>query len=66
VRLLPHYMVPRYLQIIDALPRTPTNKVMKSELRAAAGECWDRKAAGVTLRDVARRVGTTSPTKERT
>ena len=66
VRLLPHYMVPRYLQIIDALPRTPTNKVMKSELRAAAGECWDRKAAGVALRDVARRVGTTSPTKERT
>jgi len=58
VSLLPHYMVPRYFQAIAALPRTPTNKVMKSELRAAAGECWDRKAAGVALRDVARRVGT--------
>ena len=58
VRLLPHYMVPRYLQAIAALPRTPTNKVMKAELRDAAGDCWDRKAAGVALRDVARRVGT--------
>lgn len=57
VRLLPHYMVPRYLQAIAALPRTPTNKVMKSELREAAGDCWDRKAAGVALRDVARRIG---------
>jgi crotonobetaine/carnitine-CoA ligase len=61
VRLLPHYMVPRYLQRIEALPRTPTNKVMKSQLRAAVGECWDRKAAGVALRDVARRIGTTAP-----
>jgi crotonobetaine/carnitine-CoA ligase len=58
VRLLPHYMVPRYLQAIVALPRTPTNKVKKAELREAPGEAWDRKAAGVALRDVARRVGT--------
>ena len=57
VRLLPHYMVPRYIQAIAALPRTPTNKVMKAELRGAAGDCWDRKAAGVALREVARRVG---------
>ncbi|MEP7119118.1 MAG: AMP-binding protein [Acidobacteriota bacterium] len=57
VRLLPHYMVPRYLQPIEALPRTPTNKVMKSQLYAVAGECWDRKAAGVALLDVARRAG---------
>jgi hypothetical protein len=34
---------------------------MKSQLRAAVGECWDRKAAGVALRDVARRIGTTVP-----
>ncbi|MBE7416756.1 MAG: AMP-binding protein [Ideonella sp.] len=60
VRLLPHYMVPRYLQAITALPRTPTNKVMKAELRDAQGESWDRKAAGVALRDLARRVGSAS------
>lgn len=57
VRLLPHYMVPRYLQTIEVLPRTPTNKVIKSQLRSAAGECWDRKAAGVALLDVAQRAG---------
>lgn len=69
LRLLPHYMVPRYLQTIEALPRTPTNKVIKSQLRSAAGECWDRKAAGVALLDVARRAGPQVPTassKERT
>jgi crotonobetaine/carnitine-CoA ligase len=71
VRLLPHYMVPRYLQAIAALPRTPTNKVMKAELRNAAGDCWDRKAAGVALRDIAQRVGTAThggppPSKEST
>ena len=67
VRLLPHYMVPRYFQAVAALPRTPTNKVMKADLRDAAGDCWDRKAAGVALRDVARRVGNTrgaSPASE--
>ena len=58
VRLLPHYMVPRYPETISALPRTPTNKVRKAELRsgAIAGDCWDRKAAGLSLLDVARRV----------
>jgi len=69
VRLLPHYMVPRYLQPIEALPRTPTNKVMKSQLYAVAGECWDRKAAGVALRDVAQRVSAhaaPSSSKDRT
>jgi crotonobetaine/carnitine-CoA ligase len=68
VRLLPHYMVPRYLQQIEALPRTPTNKVIKSQLRAVGGECWDRKAAGIALLDVARRAGThgSVASKERT
>ena len=69
VRLLPHYMVPRYIQTIAALPRTPTNKVMKAQLRSVAGECWDRKAAGVSLLDVALRAGThaaPSPSKDRT
>ena len=30
---LPHYMVPRYIEFMPALPRTPTNKVKKAELR---------------------------------
>lgn len=69
VRLLPHYMVPRYIQMIEALPRTPTNKVIKAQLSSATGECWDRKAAGVILLDLAQHAGThaaPSPSKERT
>lgn len=57
VRLLPHYMVPRYVETIAALPRTPTNKVKKAELRAGGvrGDCWDRQAAGVSVRAIAER-----------
>jgi crotonobetaine/carnitine-CoA ligase len=51
---LPHHMVPRYLEFVPALPRTPTNKVQKHVLRAAGvnGTTWDRKSAGVSLRDL--------------
>jgi crotonobetaine/carnitine-CoA ligase len=51
---LPHYMMPRYIAMLDALPRTPTNKVQKPKLRAMPRDAvWDRKAAGVALRDLA-------------
>lgn len=52
--LLPHYMVPRYIAILDTLPRTPTNKIQKAKLRAMPLDrgTWDRKAANVSLRSV--------------
>jgi crotonobetaine/carnitine-CoA ligase len=51
---LPHHMVPRYIEFVRELPRTPTNKVQKHLLREAGinGATWDRKAAGVALRDL--------------
>jgi len=51
---LPHYMLPRYIEELPALPRTPTNKVRKAELRARGvdGEVWDRKAAGIEVREL--------------
>lgn len=51
---LPHFMVPRYIELLHELPRTPTNKVRRSELRkqGVASNTWDRKAAGVDLRQV--------------
>ncbi|MBI5128316.1 MAG: AMP-binding protein [Rhodopseudomonas palustris] len=53
-RRLPHYMVPRYIEIVDALPRTPTNKIRKAELRqnGVGVSTWDRKAAGIVLKDL--------------
>jgi crotonobetaine/carnitine-CoA ligase len=48
---LPHYMVPRYVEFRDALPRTPTQKVQKAALRAdGAAHTWDRRAARVSVR----------------
>jgi crotonobetaine/carnitine-CoA ligase len=32
-RRLPAFMVPRYVEIIDALPKTPTGRIQKFELR---------------------------------
>lgn len=51
---LPHYMIPRYVEILEALPRTPTNKVKKSELRdeGAGAGVWDRKVSGRPLREI--------------
>lgn len=52
---LPHYMVPRYIESVDVLPRTPTNKVRKALLRenGVSEKTWDRKAAGVALKSLA-------------
>ncbi len=45
---LPHFMIPRYVEFISELPRTPTSKVRKNVLRqnAFASAHWDRKARG--------------------
>ncbi len=40
------YMVPRYVEVLDALPRTPTEKVEKYRLaeRGVTAATWDREA----------------------
>ena len=49
---MPHYMVPRYVRVMDSLPKTPTNKVRKVEIRqqGVTDGCWDRIAAGIEVR----------------
>ena len=39
----PHYFVPRYMEFVDSLPYTPTNKVQKYKLREAgvSAVTWD-------------------------
>jgi crotonobetaine/carnitine-CoA ligase len=53
---LPHYMVPRYIEFVSELPRTPTNKVRKTYLRelGVTEATWDRKTAAVSIREIAR------------
>jgi carnitine-CoA ligase len=47
-----HFMVPRYVRILDALPKTPTNKIQKVDLRkeGVTADSWDREAAGIRLK----------------
>ncbi|MBV1918095.1 MAG: AMP-binding protein [Sphingomonadaceae bacterium] len=47
----PYYFVPRYIEFVDSLPYTPTDKVQKYVLRerGVSAETWDRKAAGFEL-----------------
>ena len=30
---MPYFMVPRYIRFVDALPKTPTERVQKTKLR---------------------------------
>ena len=47
-----HFMVPRYVRILPALPKTPTNKIQKVELRkeGVTSDTWDRDAAGIVVK----------------
>lgn len=52
-----HFMIPRYLRVVNELPKTPTMKVQKHVLRdeGVTADTWDRVAAKVEVKAV--RVG---------
>ncbi|WP_309629243.1 AMP-binding protein [Brevundimonas sp.] len=47
-----HFMVPRYVRVETALPKTPTNKIQKTGLRdeGVTAATFDREAAGLVVR----------------
>jgi crotonobetaine/carnitine-CoA ligase len=49
---LAHFMIPRYVRVVEALPKTPTQKVQKHVLRSdgITADTWDREKAGITIR----------------
>ncbi|MNU04037.1 crotonobetaine/carnitine-CoA ligase [compost metagenome] len=49
---VPHYMVPRFVRVVEELPKTASGKLQKHVLRSEglAGGTWDRDAAGIRLR----------------
>jgi crotonobetaine/carnitine-CoA ligase len=49
---MPRHMVPRFIEVVDELPRSPSFKVKKADLRAAGltPQTWDREQAGMRLR----------------
>jgi crotonobetaine/carnitine-CoA ligase len=48
---LPYFMVPRYYAAVEALPKTPTHKVKKAELRSwgVTADTWDCQAHGFVV-----------------
>jgi crotonobetaine/carnitine-CoA ligase len=48
----PYFFVPRYIEFVESLPYTPTNKVQKYKLRekGLTPEVWDRTRSGFELR----------------
>ena len=49
---MPYFMVPRYIRFVDALPKTPTERVQKVKLReeGITPDTFDREAAGITIK----------------
>ena len=47
-----HFMIPRFVRIVDALPRTPTAKIEKVKLRVEGltDDTWDREQAGIRIK----------------
>ncbi len=49
---MPYFAVPRYVEFMEALPKTPTEKVRKAQLRESGltPATWDRETAGYQVR----------------
>lgn len=49
---LAYFMIPRYVRILPELPKTPSAKILKTQLRAdgITADTWDRDKAGILIR----------------
>jgi crotonobetaine/carnitine-CoA ligase len=47
-----HFMLPRFIRVVQELPKTPTQKIMKHLLKedGVTADTWDREAAGITVK----------------
>jgi crotonobetaine/carnitine-CoA ligase len=48
---MPYFAVPRYIEFLESLPKTPTERVQKYQLRQAGitANTWDREKAGIKI-----------------
>jgi crotonobetaine/carnitine-CoA ligase len=51
IKQLPYFVVPLYIEFREALPRGPTGRVLKEQLRrdGKTPTTWDREEAGITV-----------------
>lgn len=49
---MPYFAVPRYVEFVSTLPKTPTEKIQKHKLRetSLSPNTWDREAVGYKVR----------------
>jgi crotonobetaine/carnitine-CoA ligase len=49
---IPYFAVPRYVEFLKSLPKTPTERVQKFQLRLAGitEKTWDRERAGIEIK----------------
>ncbi|WP_280334762.1 AMP-binding protein [Nocardia wallacei] len=47
-----HFMIPRYIRVVQELPKTPTAKIEKHRLRSdgITPDTWDREQAGIRVK----------------
>ncbi len=44
---LAYFQVPRYVELVDDFPRTPTERIRKDQLSTSVGGCFDRERPGL-------------------
>ena len=49
---MPHFMIPRFIEFVSEIPKTPTLKVQKTTLRESGlnERTWDREKAGIKVK----------------
>jgi len=49
---MPHFAVPRFVEFMDSLPKTPTERIQKYLLKQAGitPNTWDREKAGIKVK----------------
>ena len=49
---MPYFAVPRYVEFVESLPKTPNEKIQKNKLREAGitADTWDREKAGYKIK----------------
>jgi len=49
---LAYFQIPRYVELVEEFPRTPTERIRKDQLSTAVGACWDLQRYGYKIQRV--------------
>jgi len=49
---LAYFQIPRYVELVEEFPRTPTERIRKDQLSIAVGACWDLQRSGYKIQRV--------------